>query len=103
MIVSVGACGFECAITVEALPGGRLKVDVQCDCEHVKEFAGEVSQLDECAALGPWGTNVIHQAAARSIPHAGCVVPCGVAKCVEVVAGAALPVNAELKFKESNG
>ncbi|PKM81011.1 MAG: hypothetical protein CVU89_10710 [Firmicutes bacterium HGW-Firmicutes-14] len=94
--IQAGSCGFE--TTVTACGSGvkePARIEIESNCEKISalgEFVREVRGLDEITL----GFEGVIMSEARKILKgccAGCVVPAGIFKAVQVASGLALPKN----------
>lgn len=94
--IDAGICGFQTAACVTGDDDQKVTLDVQSDCEKIRrlgELLRDHGHIDAYREISPSGESVILQAA-RSVLEgccAGCVVPAGLFKAMQVAAGLALP------------
>lgn len=94
-----GACGFSVMVTATADMDKRVNVDIETDCEQVKELAREIEFLTIQDILGfPFGEDRVYQAAKKVIRHASCPVPCGIIKAAEAELGLAVMHDVLIHF-----
>lgn len=98
--IDAGICGF--VTRLEATPGanGAIVLRGESDCPRVQEYLAGPKAVQVSAALGRCYLEEIFQPAARAGLHPSCLVPVGVIKAMEVVAGLALPREATIRFVE---
>jgi hypothetical protein len=94
-----GACGFFVMLTTTADVDKKVNVDIETDCEQVKELAREVEHFTIQDIFGfPFGEDRVYQAAKKVIRHAGCPVPCGIIKAIEAELGLAVKQDVLIHF-----
>ena len=94
--IDAGICGFQTTARVAGNDDQAVTFDVQSGCQNIRQL-GELLKrhgaIDAYQEIGPAADSVIMQAA-RSVLKgccAGCVVPVGLFKGMQVAAGLALP------------
>lgn len=93
-----GICGFK--TTVETvMDGDRCIVRINSDCKAIGRLAEHLTSVDPLREItyrgeGPETFNI----AAQYCSHAGCPVPVGIIKAVEIAAGLALPADVSIKL-----
>jgi hypothetical protein len=94
--IEAGICGFQTDAAIQSDDDQMVAFDVQSGCEKIRSL-GELLRgngpIDAYQEIGPKGESVI-LGAARSVLKgccAGCVVPVGLFKGMQVAAGLALP------------
>ncbi len=96
-----GRCGFNTDIEAtkfESDDGDVVKLTItsECDaCQRLSKVLSEVNPYREITYRGQ-GPLVL-QLASKTLTHPACPVPSGIIKAIEVAAGLALPMDAEIK------
>lgn len=94
-----GACGFFVIVTATADVDKKVNVDIETDCDHVKELAGEIEFLTIQDILGcSFGEDRVYQVAKKAIRHTSCPVPCGIIKAAEAELGLAVKQDVLIHF-----
>ncbi|MFC2009119.1 DUF6951 family protein [Chloroflexota bacterium] len=101
--VDGGICGYVSAVRARRSSPSTVHVDVESDCSMVMACTESLNELQARDALNPRREGWVHKLMFKHIRHAGCPVPTGVAKAVEVEMGAALPADAYIRFLEPEG
>jgi hypothetical protein len=98
--VDAGICGL--VTRLQAGPGteGQVVLHGESTCPRVQEYLAGLGAVDVSSALGRCCVEKVFEPAARVGLHPACLVPVGVIKAVEVVAGLALPREASIRFME---
>jgi len=96
--VDAGICGF--VTRLEATPGanGAIVLRGESDCPRVQEYLAGLQMVEVSSALGRCCLEKVFRPAVEAGLHPACLVPVGVIKAVEVVAGLALPRQASIRF-----
>lgn len=96
-----GACGFTCNIEIEKLSKYQVKVHLQSKCGQIKKLSNEVDEIDFMEIYrGPFGQNLISQAAARCKCHPSCPIPCALIKAIEAELGMAVKKDVSFAYEE---
>jgi len=101
VVVDGGICGFETTIHAESEDSQHVTFRIASGCENVGKFAealtgkGPVDAYAEIGA-GSHGVVLATWSAALKGGCAGCAVPCGTFKGMQVAAGLALPRDVTL-------
>jgi len=93
--VQAGVCGFSTTVTADSPDGQMVTLEVETDCQKIAGLAEalrgeEIDGYDEIAK-GFGGVVMSAVRATLSGCCAGCAVPVGIFKSVQVAAGVALP------------
>jgi hypothetical protein len=103
VIVNAGICGFSTRIEIARLSTRTVSAALTSDCEMVRQAAQQIRELDWQDALRKREDSLICKAAFQCIKHAGCPVPLGIIKAIEVEVGMALPRDAVIHFEVTDG
>ena len=82
---------------------GTVKLDFNTRCESIQKLADQlpvVNPFEEISFRGD-GPKTL-RVAAKSCQHAGCPVPSGIIKAIEVASGLALPKDATIEVKKED-
>jgi hypothetical protein len=94
--ISPGACGLQTTVTVRS-EGSHCVIAIDSICAFVQSLADELTEVDPLReVLMPDDLPRIWQLAAKHRLHAGCPVPVGILKAIEVEAGVALPADVSI-------
>jgi len=93
--VQAGVCGFTTAVTADSPDDQMVRLELETDCQKIAELAETLKgkEIDGYAEMGAGFEGVVMTAvrAALSGCCAGCAVPVGIFKCLQVAARVALP------------
>ena len=105
--VDAGVCGFQTTLRATSSDGQHVGFEITTDCEKIADLSrrladtGEVDAYQEIHAA----RESIVLAAARSTLKgccAGCAVPVGIFKGLQVAAGLALPRNVSIDIRKED-
>ena len=86
--VVCGVSGLNTVIRAFRIHRRHVGIAIKSKCEKSSAFEGQLRDLDITKVLRtPIHKNIIYEKAGRCGHHAGCCVPCGVIKAVEVEMG----------------
>lgn len=96
-----GICGF--CTTVEASADGDnprlVHLKITSECKAVQRLAAQLTEVDPFQEFTFRGAGPrTLQCGAENLSHAGCPVPSGIIKAIEVAAGLALPADVSIKL-----
>lgn len=96
--VEAGVCGFHTSGTAVSNDEQQVTFEVSSDCEKIRNLIAALGQLppiDAYQEINPAGESVVMSATRRSLKGccAGCAVPVGLFKAMQVAAGLALPME----------
>ncbi|MCE5322529.1 hypothetical protein LLG46_04340 [bacterium] len=96
--IKAGVCGFTTTVTAESDDMQNVKFEIESDCENIKRLAEGFPQVDGYTEIGAGFDGAIHQVVRKTLKGccAGCIVPCGIFKVMQVAAGLALPALASV-------
>jgi hypothetical protein len=85
---------------LQAAPGenGVVVLRGESQCPRVQDYLARLKVVEVSSALGRCYLEKVFEPAAEVGLHPACLVPVGVIKAVEVVAGLALPREATIRF-----
>ena len=100
--IAPGICNFDAIVTAETEDSQNVTFEFETECQTIKEFADQLSQIspvDAIATLGPEENPVL--AIGRKLLQTkgccdACIVPAATAKIMQVAAGLALPKDVSL-------
>ncbi len=98
--INAGICGFVTTVSADSEDMQNVTLRIESDCDNIKRIAKELSQVDGYAEIGAGFDGVIQKVVRDNIKGccAGCVVPCGIFKAMQVAAGLALPATCSVEF-----
>ena len=100
--VDAGVCGFRTSGAVVSNDEQQVAFDVSSDCEKIRDLMASMAKgppIDAYQEISPEGESAVMSAARRSLKGccAGCVVPVGLFKAMQVAAGLALPMEVRVR------
>lgn len=99
--VKSGICGFTTMINAESEDMQNVSLKIESDCPNIQRLAEELGEVDAFTELRMKFDGTIHTASkAAGLCSAGCPVPTGLHKAVQVSAGLALPADASIEFEK---
>ena len=99
--IKAGVCGFTTTVTARSDDLQHVAFQIESDCENVRRLATGLPAVDGYEEVGAGFDGVIYREALGVLKGccAGCVVPCGIFKSMQVAAGLALPAAASMEFE----
>ena len=94
--IEAGICGFRTTVKAESQDSQNVTLRIGSTCEKINTLAAAIHEqnpIDAYVEISPAGESVILGTAAKKLCGccAGCVVPAGIFKAMQVAAGLALP------------
>ena len=101
--ITAGICGFRTTATVNSEDSQNVTFAITSDCEKIRSLAMRlqaIGPIDAYQEISPVTDSVLLTAARETLKGccAGCVVPCGLFKSMQVAAGLALPQDIGIRF-----
>jgi len=98
--IQAGICGFQTKATSTSDDDQLVSMKIESDCEKIIELAKTIEQKNPLDAYQEIMVSQILTAAAAHLKGccAGCAVPTGIFKAMQVAAGLALPKDIEIKI-----
>ena len=102
--INAGVCGFITEVTAESDDMQNVKFQIESDCENIRKLAANLPVVDGYEEIGLGFDGAIYRVVHENLRGccAGCVVPCGIFKSMQVAAGLALsaPVSIDIKKED---
>jgi hypothetical protein len=101
-IINAGICGFKTTVQARADDQQCITLEIASDCEKIRGLAADLIQpVDAYQEIGDGHDGVVLKAAQAHLKGccAGCVVPSGIFKTVQVAGGVALPAPISLAIE----
>ena len=94
-VVGAGICGFTTTVTAASDDMQNVSFEIETDCETIRTLAAELRTVDGYQEVGAGFDGSIYRAVRSTMKGccAGCIVPCGIFKAMQVAAGLALPAS----------
>jgi len=91
--IQAGICGFRTTVRARSEDSQNVSLDITSTCEKIAALAADLGTIDAYREIGDGFDGHIHKAALRHLKGccAGCVVPSGIFKSVQVAGCVALP------------
>ena len=95
-VIDAGVCGFQTTVVATSDDDRWVAFDIDSPCEKIVGLAdalGHLGPIDAYQEISPAGTSAVLETVRGVLKGccAGCAVPVGVFKCMQVAAGLALP------------
>ena len=99
--IDPGVCGFLGRVTASSEDMQHVALVIESECEKVRAFGAALESVDAFDEIQQGHGGRIQDAARQCMVGccAGCVVPSGVYKSVQVAAGLALPMECSIIVK----
>lgn len=106
--IEAGVCGFRTDATAESADGQHVTFAVETGCETIQQLATALvnhQPLDAFQEISPAGESVFMATVRETLKGccAGCAVPAGLFKAMQVAAGLALPKDISIRLSKSEG
>lgn len=103
--VDAGICGFHTTVLASSPDDQNVSFEIASDCEKIRGIADALrahGPVDAYAEVNPAGRSVVMGTARAGLKGccAGCAVPVGLFKGMQVAAGLALPKDICLKITQ---
>jgi hypothetical protein len=94
--IDAGICGFRTTVRAHSDNDQHVAFDVETDCEKIQLLTGCLKAkgpLDAYQEINPRSSSILMESVRATLPGccAGCAVPVGLFKAMQVAAGLALP------------
>ena len=101
--IDAGICGFKTTAAVASPDGQNVSFEVQSDCEKIRTLGEQLKgkgAIDAYQEISPAKESVLMQTVRTTLKGccAGCAVPAGLFKAMQVAAGLALPKDITIKL-----
>ena len=102
--IQAGICGFVTHVSAESEDNQNVNYEIKSNCEKIEALAAKLNKIqpvDAFQEISPTGEGKIMPVVRETLKGccAGCVVPAGIFKAMQVSAGLALPKDISIKFK----
>lgn len=101
--IDAGICGFHTQALTSSDDGQNVQLEILSDCEKISTLGTKLKAhglIDAWQEISPAAESVILQLARRQLTGccAGCAVPVGIFKAMQVTAGLALPKDISIQI-----
>lgn len=105
--IDAGICGFITTACVTSEDGQHVVFDIDTNCDKIARLSqtlGEKGHIDAYQEISPGGTAVIMTTVRETLTGccAGCAVPVGLFKAMQVAASLALPKDITIKLAKDS-
>jgi len=105
--VDAGVCGFRTQATAASDDGQHVAFAIDTDCEKVSQLAAALADrqpLDAYQEISPAGNGVFMTTVRGTLKGccAGCAVPAGLFKVMQVAAGLSLPKDISIRISRAD-
>jgi len=99
--VKAGVCGFTTRISADSEDEQHVTIRVETDCDKIRKLADSLPVLDAYSEIQTGHDGELLKAVRASLTGccAGCAVPSGIFKSMQVAAGLALPQSVSMEIK----
>ena len=102
--INAGVCGFHTTITARSDDMQMVTLELESECEKIRGLAEALTTpIDAYQEIGDGSDGVVLSAARAHLKGccAGCAVPSGIFKSVQVAGGVALPAPISITIERS--
>src|ERR1035437_6730914 len=101
--IEAGVCGFHTTASVSSQDDQNVTFTVDTDCDKIRQLGGTLQDkglIDAYQEISPVRESVVMQAVRSTLKGccAGCAVPAGLFKAMQVAAGLALPKDIRIRI-----
>ena len=105
--IEAGVCGFKTRAVAECEDGQHVTLAIDTDCEKIGQVAAAlaaVQPLDAFQEINPARESVLLRTVRDTLKGccAGCAVPAGLFKAMQVAAGLALPADIAIRLSKDS-
>jgi len=100
--INAGVCGFHTTVSARSEDMQMVSLQIASDCEKIRSLAEALTNpIDAYQEIGDGSNGIVLKAAAARLKGccAGCVVPSGIFKSVQVAGGVALPAPVSITIE----
>jgi hypothetical protein len=103
--IEAGICGFQTTVRVQSEDEQHVTFDVETTCEKIRHLGERLKAqgpLDAYQEINPANGSRLMETVRASLPGccAGCAVPVGLFKAMQVAAGLALPKDVHIAIAQ---
>jgi Family of unknown function (DUF6951) len=103
-LINAGVCGFHTTIVARSDDMQMVSLEITSDCENIRGLAEALQNpVDAYQEIGDGSDGVVLSAARARLKGccAGCAVPSGIFKSVQVAGGVALPAPVSIAIERA--
>ncbi len=101
--IQAGVCGFRTSVRARSDDSQNVSLEIVSTCEKISALAGALGPIDAYQEIGDGADGVVLTAARNHLKGccAGCIVPSGIFKTVQVAGGVALPAPLSISIEKT--
>jgi hypothetical protein len=101
--IEAGICGFKTEVTAESEDSQYVKFEISSDCDKIRDLGRELQKrgvVDSYNEINPASSSIVMEVVKSQLKGccAGCAVPVGIFKGMQVAAGLALPKDVFIRI-----
>ena len=105
--IDAGVCGFHTSVIATSQDGQFVKFSIETGCDAIRSLADAIKEkdmVDTFIEISPANKSLVLTTAQSILKGccAGCAVPVGIFKAMQVAAGLALPKGINIKIAKEN-
>ena len=105
--IDAGVCGFKTRAVAESADAQHVSLAIETDCEKIGQVAvalAAVQPLDAFQEINPAAESVLLRTVRETLKGccAGCAVPAGLFKAMQLAAGLALPADIAIRLSRDS-
>jgi hypothetical protein len=102
--IQAGVCGFRTTVRGRSDDLQNVTIEIESTCEKIAALAADIKTVDAYAEIGAGFEGMIQTAVRNRLRGccAGCVVPSGIFKTMQVAGGVALPAPISITIRKDD-
>lgn len=102
--IQAGICGFRTVVRARSDDMQNVTLQVESTCEKIAALAAQLGPIDAYQEIGDGFDGIVLTAARNALKGccAGCAVPSGIFKTVQVAGGVALPATISITMERKD-
>ena len=101
--IDAGICGFKTVVGAKSEDNQYVEFEIGSDCEKIRDLGQELQKkgaIDSFNEINPVGCSIVMETVRSQLKGccAGCAVPAGIFKGMQVAAGLALPRDISIRI-----
>lgn len=102
--IKAGVCGFQTTVRGVSDDMQNVAITMESTCEKITALSADIKAVDAYAEIGAGFGGIIQTAVRARLGGccAGCAVPCGIFKTVQVAGGVALPSPISITIRKTD-
>lgn len=101
--IQAGICSFTTTVIARSDDIQNVTLEITSTCDKIRELAADLGTIDAYQEIGDGFDGTVHKAVHKHLKGccAGCVVPSGIFKTVQVAGRVALPAPASIMIERA--